>query len=247
MGNKILSQINASILVNAIYAMQGYPAMLISNLLAPISIIIVVTLVSHGTLVGEAVSGALITAFVGGGLSLQADLAHLKNDFKLQDMVVSSPASPAIYVMGVAASEVIYVSPALLVLGTLGAIYIHPTAFQTLELLADMVLMFMTSVTIGFMFATFSSDIVQSFSFSRLLQILFTTITPVYYPITYIPLPYRDLAYLSPTTYAAEIAQSSTGYLHLSSGNTVADWLVLAAVAASLVFIVSKKARWKEV
>jgi ABC-2 type transport system permease protein len=126
-------------------------------------------------------------------------------------------------------------------------VYIHPGLVQSIELLADLFLMFLTSVTIGFMFATLSSDIVQSFSFSRLLTIIFTTITPVYYPITYIPLPFRYLAYLSPTTYAAEIAQGSTGFLQLSGTAALTDWLVLIAVAASLLVFVSRNARWKEV
>ncbi len=78
-------------------------------------------------------------------------------------------------------------------------------------------MMFTTSVTLGFTLSTFSSDIVQSFAFSGLVSAIFTTLSPVYYPITYIPLPYRYLAYLSPTTYAAEIAQSSIGTLQLSS------------------------------
>ena len=247
MRRSLLSQFFAGVLVNGVYEMKNYPIVLVTTVFSPLSFLIVITFVSKGSLLGAAIEGGLIMSMFNSGTSLQQDLSHLKNDFKLQDMVVSSPASPAIYVMGVAASEIIYVSPAIAVLITLGAIYVHPTAFQTLELFADMVLMFLTSVSIGFMFATLSSDIVQSFSFSRLLQLLFTTITPVYYPITYIPLPYRDLAYLSPTTYAAEIAQSSTGYLSISSGNTLVDWAVLAAVAASMVIIVSKKARWKEV
>jgi ABC-2 type transport system permease protein len=242
-----LSQFIAGILVNGVYEMKNYPIVLVTTVFSPLSFLIVITFVTKGSLLGAAIEGGLIMSMFQSGSSLQQDLSHLKNDFKLQDMVVSSPASPAIYVMGIAASEIIYVSPALAVLAILDAVYVHPTPLQSVELLGDLSLMFLTSVSIGFMFATLSSDIVQSFSFSRLLQILFTTITPVYYPITYIPLPYRDLAYLSPTTYAAEIAQSSTGYLSISSGNVLADWAILAALAGCLVFVVSKKARWKEV
>ena len=180
------------------------------------------------------------------GMSLQGDISHLKNDFKLQDMLVSSPASPAIYVLGMAASEIIYSSPALAVLIVLGQVYIHPSAVQALALTAALLLMFLTSITIGFMFATLSSDIVQSFAFSRLLTTLFTTITPVYYPITYIPLPFRYLAYLSPTTYAAEIMQGAVGYLQVGLSGMLVDWAILGGLTAVLFVVVSKKARWKE-
>ena len=74
---------------------------------------------------------------------------------------------------------------------------------MVLGIIIVMLLMFLMSISLGFAFATFSTDIVQSFAFTRLLSLLFTTLAPVYYPITLIPLPWRYLAYLSPTTYAA--------------------------------------------
>jgi ABC-2 type transport system permease protein len=240
------SQLVAAILVNSIYEMKNYPSNLINTVLSPLSFLVVIDFVSRGALIGQAIEGGLIMSMFQSGMSLQGDISHLKNDFKLQDMLVSSPASPAVYVLGMAASEIIYSSPALAVLVILGQVYIHPGAVQALALTGVLLLMFLTSITIGFMFATLSSDIVQSFAFSRLLTTLFTTITPVYYPITYIPLPFRYLAYLSPTTYAAEIMQSAVGYLQVSTGILVGDWAVLGGLTAVLVVVVSRNARWKE-
>jgi ABC-2 type transport system permease protein len=237
----------AAILVNAVYEMRNYPIVLITTVLAPLSFLVVIAFVSRGSLIGQAIEGGLIMSMFSSGTALQGDLSHLKNDFKLQDMLVSSPASPQIYVLGMALSEIIYTLPALIILILLAGIYIHPGVVQALELTAALFLMFLTSVVIGFMFSTLSSDIVQSFAFSRLLTTVFTTITPVYYPITYIPLPYRYLAYLSPTTYAAEIVQNATGYLELPSNLVSADWIVLAGVTIVLFVLTAKKARWKEV
>jgi len=110
-----------------------------------------------------------------------------------------------------------------------------------------LLLMFLTSVAIGFTLSTFSTDIVQSFAFSRLVSTLFSTIPPVYYPITYIPLPYRYFAYLSPTTYAAELAQGAAGYLAVSSTTTAVDWIILIAVTVTLFLVARSKARWREV
>jgi ABC-2 type transport system permease protein len=107
--------------------------------------------------------------------------------------------------------------------------------------------MFLASVAIGFTLSTFSTDIVQSFAFSRLISTLFSTIPPVYYPITYIPLPYRYLAYFSPTTYAAELAQNAAGFLALSTTNAILDWAVLVSVTVGLFIVARSKARWREV
>ena len=247
MRRRTSSQLVAGILVNSVYEMKNYPINLINTVLSPLSFLVVIDFVSRGALIGQAIEGGLIMSMFQSGMSLQGDMSHLKNDFKLQDMLVSSPVSPAAYVVGMAASEIVYTLPALAILVVLGAFYIHPGAVQAIELTAALLLMFLTSVTIGFMFATLSTDIVQSFAWSRLLSTVFTAITPVYYPITYIPLPFRYLAYLSPTTYAAEIMQSAAGFLKVSETTAVADWSILGGLTVVLLVVVSRKARWKEV
>lgn len=247
MAGRWTRQILASVLVNAVYAMKNYPVVLINTVLSPISFLIIVNFVSRGALISQAIEGAFIMSMFSSGMGLQSDLSHLKNDFKIQDMVVSSPASPAAYVFGMAVSEIVYSIPALIALIILMAVFIHPNAVQAAELLAVMLMMFTTSVTLGFTLSTFTSDIIQSFAFSGLISTLFSTLPPVYYPITYIPLPYRYLAYLSPTTYAAEIAQSSIGLLQVSTLSIALAWVVLAAVTIVFATMAVTKARWREV
>jgi len=247
LAGRLLRQVIASVLVNAVYAMKNYPVVLLNTVLAPISFLLIVNFVSRGTLLSQAIEGAFIMSMFSSGMGLQSDLSHLKNDFKIQDMVVSSPASPAAYVFGMALSEIVYSIPALITLVILMAVYVQPTVIEALELTAVFLMMFTTSVTLGFTLSTFSSDIVQSFAFSGLISTLFTTLPPVYYPITYIPLPFRYLAYLSPTTYAAEIAQSATGLLQTSDISIALAWIVLAVVTVVFAIIALTKARWREV
>jgi ABC-2 type transport system permease protein len=241
------SQILAAILVNSIYEMRNYPIVLINTVLSPLSFLLVIVFVSHGALIGEAVEGGFIMSMFSAGVGLQGDLSHLKNDFKLQDMVVSSPTPWQTYMFGMAISEIVYSFPALIVLGVLAHYFLNLSAIGALELTGVLLLMFLTSVAIGFTLSTFSTDIVQSFAFSRLISTLFSTIPPVYYPITYIPLPYRYVAYLSPTTYAAELAQGAAGYLTLSSTTTTLDWIILIALTVALFIVARSKARWREV
>jgi ABC-2 type transport system permease protein len=243
---KFLSQLLASILVNAVYEMKNYPVVLINTVLSPLSFLVLITLASGGTLVGEAIEGGLIMTMFSSGTALQGDLSHLKNDFRLQDMVVASPTRAGVYVAGITISELIYSSPALAILGVLFYIYIHVSPLQLGVIIAVMILMFVTSVSIGFLLATISSDIVQSFAFTRLLSTLFSTIPPVYYPITFIPLPYRYLAYLSPTTYASEIAQNAAGLVKEPPISIDLAWIILVSVTALFLVISLTKARWRE-
>ena len=227
--------------------MSNFPIVLINTVLSPLSFLLVIVFVSHGSLIGEAVEGGFIMSMFSAGMGLQGDLSHLKNDFKLQDMVVSSPTTWQTYMFGMAISEIVYSFPALIVLIVLAHYYMHLSAVGTLSVVGVLLLMFLTSVAIGFTLSTFSTDIVQSFAFSRLISTLFSTIPPVYYPITYIPLPYRYLAYLSPTTYAAELAQGAAGYLTLTATTTALDWIILTAVTAALFIVARNKSRWREI
>lgn len=243
------SQFMASVLVNSLYEMKNYPVVLINTVLSPLSFLVLIEFVSRGSLLGEAIEGGFIMSMFSAGMSLQGDLSHLKNDFKLQDMVVSSPTSWKVYLAGMATSELVYSLPALIVLGVLAGYVLHFSALGIITFLAVLLMMFFASIAVGYTFATFSSDIVQSFAFSRLLSTLFSTIPPVYYPITYIPFPFRYLAYLSPTTYAAQLAQDASGFIspHLSLEAVAIDWVVLIAVTVALFFIASTKARWREI
>ena len=233
--------------MNAIYEMKNYPVVLISTVISPLSLLLVITFVSNGTLFGTAIEGGLIMIFFSSGIALQSDLSHLKNDFKLQDMIVSSPTSSRLYMAGMALAEIVYSLPGLIILIILAGIYLQPSLIQAVILVVVLMLMFAISVAIGFMLSTFSSDVVQSYAFSRLLSLLFATLPPVYYPITYVPTPFNYIAYLSPTTYAAEIMHSATGYLDISIFRLIIDWAVLIMVSAIILLIAIKKNRWKDV
>ncbi len=244
--SKTANQLLASILVNSVYEMRNYPVVLLNTVLSPFSFLLIITLASRGTLFGEAIEGGLVMTMFSAGTSLQADLSHLKNDFKLQDVVVATPTSAFVYVSGMTLSELIYASPALVLLSALFVVYVHTTLLGLAAIVGVMALMFLSSVSLGFLLATISSDIVQSYAFSRLFTTLFSTIPPVYYPITYIPLPFRYLAYLSPTTYASEIAQNSAGLLSQSELDLALAWFVLAATTAVFFVITVKKSRWRD-
>lgn len=243
----VYSQVTASILVNSIYAMMNYPVLLINTLLAPLSLLAVVTFASHGRLLPVAAEGALIMNMVQSGTSLQGDLSHLKNDMRLQDMIVSSPTPAMVYIFGMAISEVVYSIPTLTLLIILNLLFVKTTIIGGIVIFFDMATIFTFSISLGFLLSTFSSDIIQSWAFSGILSPILTTLPPVYYPISYIPYPYRYLSYLSPTTYAAEIAQNSTGFVNLGVESYAISWLILIGITVLLTYLALRRSRWREV
>lgn len=240
------SQLLASILVNAIYAMINYPVMMLNSFLAPFSLLLVIIFISHGTLIGVAIIGGIMMSMVSAGIGLQGDLSHLKNDMKLQDMVISSETTSGIYLLGMALSEIVYALPAIIVLSVLAAIFIHTGLLGWSTIVGAAAMIFVFAVSVGFLLSNISSDIVQSFAFSSLLSTLLSAIPPVYYPITYLPLPYRYLAYLSPTTYAAQMAQSGANLIPIPASNLYIDISVMLVLSAIILFMALKKNRWRD-
>ncbi len=241
------SEMVASILINAIYAMKNFPITLVNTLLSPLSFLIVITFVSRGRLISVAVLGGLIMTMISSGIGLQGDLSHLKNDFKLQDMVVSSPTRSSTYIAGMAISEIVYSLPALAVLIVLFYFFDRTSIGAIMTILGVMALSFVFSISLGFTLSTISYDIIQSWAFSGIVSTLLSTIPPVYYPITYIPLPYRYVAYISPTTYAAQLAQNAIGAFHISLIMQIVDWTILLLFTVIFLLIAMKKARWREI
>ncbi len=243
---KKINMILSSILVNAIYAMINYPVLLINTLLAPISILAVVTFASKGTLLPIASLGALMMNMITSGVSLQGDLSHLKNDMKLQDMVVSSPTDQNIYLLGMAISEIVYAIPTLSILFFINILFVKINYIGWILIIADLILVFSFSISLGFFLSTISSDVVQSWAFSGIISPILSTIPPVYYPITFIPYPWRYLAYISPTTYAAEIAQDIVGYIKLSNFEFLLSWLILISFTIFTFYLGLKRSYWRE-
>ena len=169
-----------------------------------------ITFVSHGSLTPIAIGGALIMTMISSGTSMQQDLSHLKNDFKVQDMVVSSPAKAWIYLLGMSISEIIYAMPALAVLIVLAALFIPTSAVGYLAIAAVLLIMFAFASSLGFLLSTFSSDIVQSWAFSGIVSTILSALPPVYLSDNLHTDAFQYLAYLSPATYAAEIVQNIT-------------------------------------
>jgi ABC-2 type transport system permease protein len=246
MGKSIGSQIIASVFVNSLYMMANYPLVLVSTVLAPFSLLIAITFVSHGTLLPIAIGGAFILSMIGAGTGMQQDLSHFKNDFKLQDMVVSSPTSAAIYFLGMSVSELVYTIPVIIVLGILAFFYVHASLLGFAELAAVLIILFAFSCALGFVLSTFSSDVVESWAYAGIVSTVLSALPPVYYPITYIPMPFQYLAYLSPATYGAEIMQSITGVVSFSGGMLAVDWVVIIGVTLAMLAIAVKRSRWRE-
>ncbi len=81
---------------------------------------------------------------------------------------------------------------------------------------------------------------------ASLIFSVISVLPPVFYPITAIPVGYRWVAYIVPTTYSSLLADSVVGITHVTA---YSQMLYLAGLAGSaLIFtaVASVFTRWRE-
>jgi ABC-2 type transport system permease protein len=245
--------------LNGILPMRAQPLYLVNTIASPLAFLFFVVVASKGQLLAFGITGGMILTILTTGTGIQADLVHYKQDLKFQDVVVASPVEAPVYVAGMAFSEFVYAIPGLIVFVLLSFIEVpgHPSGIQytlggSATLFGTLVLVWAFSAALGFTIATYFSDIRETFVFSPLLSLILTTLPPVYYPIQYIPADVRWAAYLSPTTYAADLVHRALcvpGSLYCEAPSLSAaalDWGVLIGLTAVLFFLAATKARWRE-
>jgi ABC-2 type transport system permease protein len=242
----------ALVYLNGILPMQAQPLYLINTIASPLAFLFFVYIASHGALLAFGITGGLILTILTTGTGIQADLVHYKQDLKFQDVVVASPVEAPVYIAGVAFSEFVYAIPGLAVFIILSFGVLDYTLVGSLTLIGTLVLVWAFASALGFTIATYFQDIRETFVFSPLISLILTTLPPVYYPIGSIPAGLRWLAYLSPTTYAADLvhrglcAVGSACYVTPSWSAELVDWTVLIGLTAVLFALAATKARWRE-
>src|SRR3989454_5031174 len=122
---------------------------------------------------------------------------------------------------------VAYLPPSLVVLGILE--FIHPLGLVAgLTLAVCLLAVWAVSSTIGYVVSTLFKDMKTIWPYSALLTNLFGIVPPVFYPIRFVPVDWRSLVLLLPTSGAAVLVNGVAG-LETISGN---EAIVAAAALA---------------
>jgi ABC-2 type transport system permease protein len=232
--------------LNGVIPIKTQPLYLINLVATPLSFLFFITVASGGTLYPYAVGGGMLLTVLSIGTSLQTDMSHYRQDLKWQDMLVASPVEAPVYVAGMALSELFYSLPGM---ALFVALWIHIgglTPIGVISVLMVLLMVWAFASALGFTLATWFEDVRETFVFAPLISLGLTVLAPVYYPVSAIPGWAQPLAYLSPTTYAADLLHSGFGLYTISLSTAVIDWAVLAGFTVALLAIASWKARWRD-
>ncbi len=209
----------------------------------PFTLLFILFVASEGTALPYGLAGALTMVTTELGLFVGTDLASYKLQNRFQDMVVASPVSPLVYMFGVALSELLFGSSALLILFALIAGQ-GASALSLVACLGVVLLLWVTTTSLGFFFSAYAPNTQNAFIINGFITTILSVLPPVYYSVNVLPGYLVPLAEVIPTTEASSLFQGAIGLGY--SVPPAFGFLVLLAATVIALLLVSFRMRWRE-
>src|SRR5580658_520397 len=192
------------------------PAVAITPVLLPFIFLYFLSLISPPSLLPLEIVGAMLFTMQNIGSWTLGDSAFWRIECSLQDMFVASPLSRIRYLFGIAFSNLIAMLPALAVLLVLlsyvGAQHGYPfTPLAALALFAGLFTLWILFSSIGIAISSRIKTQREIWPVGNLTFTILGMLSPLYYPISALPLLWQDVARFLPTTYAALLVQGALG------------------------------------
>ena len=235
---------------NGIIPLWRSPLLIAAVFLTPFSFLFFLRVINpHGFPVGV-VGGILFTAlFTGNGML--NDCAYLRLERQLQAVFVASPVRPFSYVFGTALSELAFTLPALALFFGILEIVAPVSAPVFLLIVGVVLLTWLMATTLGFLISTFFKQLREIWPIGTLVFSTLAVLPPLFYPIAAIPIDFRWVAFLAPSTFAAQLVDQATGVASASFTPTFlgSPWFDLAGLVGTTVLFALAAAflsRWRE-
>ena len=220
------------------------PASAISPIILPFIFLYFLRLISPSGLFPLEIVGAMLFTTQNIGNWVLGDSATGRIEASLQDLFVASPLGKVGYLFGIAFSNLIPAAPALVVLGVLLAVTVPVPWFGWLVLAGCIFILWVLFSAIGI---ALSSRVRSLREYWPLGTLTFTTLgmlSPLYYPLSYLPPAWRAVAQFLPATYAALLVQGTIG-LEPVAGATMLTYAFLLVVSASIGIVIALRLyRW---
>ncbi len=246
MNLKQIKGIAAIIWFDGLIPIRRSPFNAINFVVSPLTILFFIYIFGGAGSIRYAITGGLIAVIVGSCIILETEAAFIRLVARLQDMFVSSPVSPLVYVLSLSVSQLFNGLLGIILFSVLIAIGDKITLVGGIEIALAAVLTWASVSALGFLISTFARDMRDLWVYSPLLTVLLSFLPPVFYPITFIPESFRFVAYAAPTTYPAQIIQMATGIVSANNVGLAFDFTGGVAYTLLLVGLSAKFARWRQ-
>ncbi|MCI4371447.1 MAG: ABC transporter permease [Thermoplasmata archaeon] len=192
------------------------------------------------------VAGAMLFSTQNIGSWCLSDSAVFRIELRIQDIFVASPHDKIRYLFGVAFSNLIPASPALIVLAVILGTVTTVTLACWFVLLACIVTIWILYSAIGIAVSSRLRSQREVWPVGNLIFTLLGILSPLYYPLSRLPPVWRELARLLPSTYAAVLVQGALGLGVGEPENLVLDGALLILSTAIGLVAAWRLYQWRE-
>jgi ABC-2 type transport system permease protein len=206
---------------------------IVTGTLTPGALIVFVAILS-ADLLPITLVGALVYSMFLIGQRVLNEAAYIRIDHKLNELYHASPLSPEGYFIGIAGGMLVaYLPPSLVVLGILELL--HPLSLvAALSLAICLIAVWAVSSTIGYVVSTLFKDMKTIWPYSALLTNLFGILPPVFYPLGRVPVEWRSVVLVVPTSAAAVLVNAAAGLESITPREGIIAAVALAVEAFAL-------------
>lgn len=228
---------------NGILSILRSPLSALTFFLTPLSLVFFIYIFAGKNALTYGLIGGLISSMVSSSIIVETDASFVRIVLKIQDMFVASPVSPISYAAGLALSDLIPGLPGVIFFIILLSIIDNLNAIQIILILFSLAITWANISALGFFISTFARDPRDLWVYAPILSVVLGFISPVYYPISFLPQWAQMIAYLSPTTYTGEIIRNVVAF---SLENILYLFLGLIIYTIAFIYLAGKRMRWKE-
>jgi ABC-type multidrug transport system permease subunit len=221
------------------------PASTIAPILLPFIFLYFLHLISPAGLFPLEILGAMIFTTTNIGSWVLGDSATWRIELGLQDLFIASPLDKVRYLFGIAFSNLIPAAPALVILAFLLQAVTPVPLYAWPVLVGALVVLWVLFSAIGIALSSRLGSYREVWPVGNLLFTTLGLLSPIYYPISALPVAWQDIARFLPATYAALLAQGIAGVDPQSTYQLGLEALILVVSAAVGTVLALRLYRWR--
>jgi len=249
------SQANAVLRIcwfNGFLGLLRSPLVFVALFLTPLSFLFFIYVLAPRAELPFGVVGGVLFSCLFTGSGMMNDCAYLRLERQMQQVFITSPLRPISWVLGMALSELVFTIPALVLFLAVLLLIVPISLLSFLALLGVIFLTWLLASSLGFLLSTFFRTLREIWPIGMVVFTTLSVLPPVFYPLEVIPGPVRWVAYLAPSTFASQLAESAAG-LPVASvagapflSSVTGQLLGLILLTALFIGVAMRFARWRD-
>ncbi|MEM0312178.1 MAG: ABC transporter permease [Thermoplasmatales archaeon] len=189
------------------YVIIRGPSYLLASLSLPLTLLFMVYIFSHGTLIAFAIAGGPIAIVASNSINGAADAAFFRLQIRIQDLFVATSISSQDYMLALSLSYLVFSLPGIVLYAFMGAYLGVFTLSSALPIVGVLVLLTLTVSNLSFIIAGLLKHIRNVWGITSILSIIMTVLPPTFYPFSFLPKIAIYALSVSPVTPAAILMQ----------------------------------------